>query len=262
MPLDTLGNGLTVFTGPHLVTHFFLLMRGPLGIGSGPPGPQSKFKVLPRGFKCLWILWGTVLRSLQVPTWLFKNILVDERSLGNRIRPTWTAIKVQSITSGLQLPLDTLGNGLSVFTGPHLVTHFFLLMRGPLGIGSGPPGPQSNFKVLPRGFKCLWILWGTVLRSLQVPTWLFKNILVDERSLGNRIRPTWTAIKVQSITSGLQVPLDTLETDMWILWGTVLRSLQVPTWLFKNILVDERSLGNRIRPTWTAIKVQSIISML
>ena len=43
--------------------------------------------------------WGH--DHLQVPTWLLKSFWVAERSIGNRTQPTWTAIKVQSITMRL-----------------------------------------------------------------------------------------------------------------------------------------------------------------
>ena len=65
---------------------------------------------------------GTVLRSLQVPTWLLINFLVAEGSIGNRIWTTWTAIKVQSMYLQAISAFGYLGNGLTVFTGPHLVT--------------------------------------------------------------------------------------------------------------------------------------------
>ena len=84
MPLDTLETVLQSYKSPPGYSKTFWLLTGPSGIGD--PDHKSKFKVSPRGFKCLWILWGTVLQSVQVPTWLLKNFLVAERSIGNRIR--------------------------------------------------------------------------------------------------------------------------------------------------------------------------------
>ena len=144
MPLDTLGTVLRSAQVPTWLLKNFCLLRGPSGIGD--LDRKSRFKVLPRGFKCLWILW--------------------KRSY-------------------------------SLFKSPPGYSKTFWLLTGPSEIGD--PDRKSRFKVLPRGFKCLWILWGTVVQSFQVPTWLLKNFLVADRSIGNRIR--LPQIKVQSITS-------------------------------------------------------------
>ena len=111
-----LGNGLTVFTGPHLV-------------------------------------------SLRLP--LLKKFWVADTSIGNRIRPTWTAnqsskyyLEALSAFGYLERVLrscnETVLRSLQVPAWLACTCRYsksFGWLTGPLGIGSDPPGHRSKFKV-------------------------------------------------------------------------------------------------------------------
>ena len=158
MPLDTLGNGPTVLTSPHLVT---------------------------------------------------QKLLVDERSIGNRMSTTWTASQNSKYYIEALSAFGYFGErSYSLYKSPPGYSKTFWLMRGPLGIGSGYR--KSKFKVLPRGFKCLWILWGTVLQSLQVPTWLLKNfwLMRGPSGIGSGCRKS----RFKVLHRGFKC--------LWILWGS------------------------------------------
>ena len=70
--------------------------------------------------KCL-PLWILRERSLQVPIWLAcaccysKTIWLLTGPIGDRVRPTWTAIKVQSVYHQALSAFGYFGNGLYRF---------------------------------------------------------------------------------------------------------------------------------------------------
>ena len=80
---------------------------------------------------------------------------------------------------GRSWPTTTRSSWLNVANGIHWSRVPYLTARDTLG---------------------LCMLWGTVLQSLPVPTWLLKKNLVDERTIGNRM---WTMMRFKVFTSSL-----------------------------------------------------------
>ena len=137
---------------------------------------------------------GTAWRSLQVPTWLLKNFLVAERSIGNRIRTIWTANQSSKYCLEALSAFGYFGERSdSLFKSPPGYSKTFWLLRGPSGIGSGP-----QIKVQSMYLQAL-SAFGYFGNS---PTVFTSPHLVTQKlfgCIGNRIRPIWTAIKVQSM---------------------------------------------------------------
>ena len=118
------------------------------------------------------------------------------RSIGN-----WTAIKAQSIPSRLLSAFGYLERVLRSLQVPTwsacacCYSKAVWLMRGPSRIGSDPPGHRSKLHVFTSRLQVPLDTWKGSYGPYRSPPalLLLKNGLVDERSIGNRIRPTWSS---------------------------------------------------------------------
>ena len=207
MPLGTSG---TVFTGSHLVSLRLLLLQNCLVAdrshresGAAHLDRNQSSMCLPPGFKCLWVLRE---RSLQVPIWLAcacccsKTVWLLTGPIGNRVQPTWTAIKVQCVYHQASSAFGYFGNGhLQVPTWlACCYSKTFWLLTSPIGNWVRPTWTAIEVQSVYHQASNAFGKFGK--RSLRVPTWLAatQKLLVAERSIGNQSGPPGPLSKVQN----------------------------------------------------------------